>query len=129
MAILGDLEIMQAEIDVDDIPFIGAVDGEPFVDLGEAIGGGATVLGDAMDVGFAFEEFAEGQGIAHGNGVADDQDAGQAGHIGDVGEDGVGLGGFLILGRGDERKSQQEKRAEPFHVGEPFNGILTQAAL
>lgn len=61
--IFGDVfEIVQAPVEMNDVP-LGVA--EPGFDVFEAVGGGAAVGGDAVDVGLAFEKFADVEGVAH----------------------------------------------------------------
>jgi hypothetical protein len=63
---------------------------EPFIDRGDPVLRRAAIGGNALDVGLALEEFADGRGVADGDGVADEQDARQAGLLGN-GRKGIGI--------------------------------------
>lgn len=138
--IFGDVfEIVEAPVEMDDVP-LGVA--EPGFDVFEAIRGRAAVGGDAMDVGFAFEHFADVEGVAHGDGVADQEDAWQASDVIDFHQRRVGGAFRGFFGRsfgsvgGDGRAGEQSEKEDGFHeasinAGEGLtfrgirNGVLT----
>lgn len=77
-AVIQELEVMEAEVEMNHVPFVLA---KPTVHHEDAVAGGAAIEGNAVDVRLAGEELAHGQAIADGDGIADEQDAGQLGVV------------------------------------------------
>ena len=71
---------MDAEIEMDDVPLSVA---EPDFEFLQAVGGGAAVFGGTVDVGLAGEGGANREGVAAGDGIADEEDAGKLRIVGD----------------------------------------------
>lgn len=96
------LQVVEPPVEVDDIPLLPlAARLEPIFYAGQSFGCWATIGTGAVDVGLTFEEVSQMDGVADGNGIADEQDSGQAFHIGHLGHGPMGwalLLGFCILG-------------------------------
>jgi len=54
---------------------------EPLVELGQSHSGVSGIAGDAVKVCGSFEFFADSGGVADGNRIADDEDAGKGGIV------------------------------------------------
>ena len=112
-------EVVEAPIEVNDVPFAVA---EPFGEIGEAVGGGAAVGGDAVDVRFAFELLPHVERVTDGDAIADEQHAREACDILD-GREGRIRGAFLRRFRrlSSERGKRGEKEGEQ---GDAFHARL-----
>ncbi len=93
-----EFEVVNAPVEVNHVPFAGA---KPFGNVRHAILGRAAVRGNAVHVRLALQQFSHGQGVADGDGIADEQDTRQAGHVLNGGDGGfvagVGVGFILAL--------------------------------
>ena len=95
-------QVVQAPVEMDYVPLPGA---EPQLEVLDSKFRRATVLRDAMHVGPALEQVAHGQRVALGDGIANQQDAGQASN----------LHGWLVSMarlRSWNRRSRLSRRAE-----------------
>jgi hypothetical protein len=80
------LDVVEADVEVDDVPRFCI---EPVVEALEGVGGVGAVFWWAVDVGFVAEEFADGEGVADGDRVAEEEDAREVGDVFDLEEFGA----------------------------------------
>ena len=128
LAVFHVAQVMQAEVEMNHVPLAGT---EPLGEVRRAVLGRTTVGRDAMHVGLAGEFLTDGQGVADGNRVADEQHARQAGDVLDRGHRriqslGLRLGfGRRFLGRRGLRGVGGEKgeRGEGEKQGESLHGV------
>ena len=88
-------EVVETPVEVDDVPLFSFTAGfEPLVEILESFGGGAAVGERAVDVGLAIEHGSDVNGVADGDGVSDEENAGKAFDVDD------GSHGLVLLGEG-----------------------------
>ncbi len=74
LAVRHELQIVQTPVEVNDIP---AIRSEPVIQMRKTVARRSAVGRDAVHIGFAGEKFPDLQGVTYGDGVADEQYAGQ----------------------------------------------------
>ena len=80
--------VVDAEVEMDDVPMRRRLAGrdiaEPDIEFLQPIGGGPAILRRPMDIRFAGQSFAGGEGVAAGDRVTDEKDAGKLGIVLDI---------------------------------------------